>query len=124
MKSISELCKHNQGIKETKRGPGDGIHHPNRPTDSIVHSGLSSKSNHPNLSISPTPPIASALYAVQLYMVSHSVLVSLLLLETNTMPIASYAGVLLPTVLATTLARLPAHDHIFLFRDAMSFMLR
>ena len=53
-----------------------------------------------------------------------SILVSFLLFETNTMPITSNGGVLLPALLAATLARFPAHDHIFLFRDAMSFMLR
>ena len=120
----SDLCKHNQAIKETEQGFGNGIHHRNRPTDSIVHSGLQSKSNHPDQSIDPTPHVASALCAVQLYTVSRSALVSLLLLETNTMPIACDADVLLSTVLAATLARLPAHDHVFLFRDTMSFMLR
>ena len=44
----SDPCKHNQGIQKTKRDLGDGIHHRNRPTDSIVHSVLQSKSNHPD----------------------------------------------------------------------------
>ena len=44
------------------------------------------------------------------YMVSRSLLVFLLFLETNAVPITSHPGMLLSTLLATTLARLPAHN--------------
>ena len=134
------LCKEVKEYERPSQVSATITQHHTRPTHSIVvHSDLQSNSSQLNQSISlavpdrtlpkKTPKTIPHMLSFPYALLSHaqispSVLMFLLLLEPNTMPVTSHADMLFPTVLATALPRLPAHDHIFLLRNAMSLMLR